>query len=357
MRRNKKIASLILSAALATSAGTLTALAGTTGVAAIDFSLEQSGIGPMAGTTQLSSDTASSNEVYNLPSGAAVSDAGSLDTGNFSATGAAANLPNGGTQSQPAGSGQLTNESLSYDDSINTQFLKGTYTAATGAVIIGPESAINTENLTSEQNSALDQYFQNSVIVGNSIGNGFALYTKKHSDDPVLRNFQSLTANGFYIEGAFEDISTTSRHPFYQGQQRFVWDSIKLMGAKHVFLSFGTTEVQFPTVLADYQKLINQIKAVNPDVDITVISATYIYPGKYYGTMTSANVKSFNQSMEQICIANGWNFINVADRLKDQNGDLNPIYSSDEYIHQNDQAYDIWTAALKELGLKKLGMA
>ncbi len=218
-----------------------------------------------------------------------------------------------------------------------------------------PASGISTPGFSADD--ALDELFRNSVIVGNSIGNGFALYTKKHTDDPVLKNFQSLTANGFYIEGAFEDISSTSRHPFYMGQQRYVWDAIQLMGAKHVFLSFGTTEVQYPSVLEDYQRLINQIKAVNPDVDITVISATYIYPGKYYGTMTSANVKKFNTAMEQICAANGWGFINVADLLADANGDLNPIYSSDEYIHQNDLAYDIWTNSLKEYGLRKLGLA
>ena len=216
-------------------------------------------------------------------------------------------------------------------------------------------SVISTPGFSTDD--ALDQLFRNSVIVGNSIGNGFALYTKKHTDDPVLKNFQSLTANGYYIEGAFEDISSTSRHPFYMGQQRYVWDAIQLMGAKHIFLSFGTTEVQYPSVLEDYQRLINQIKAVNPDVDITVISATYIYPGKYYGTMTSANVKKFNTAMEQICAANGWGFINVADLLADANGDLNPIYSSDEYIHQNDLAYDIWTNSLKEYGLRKLGLA
>ncbi len=322
MRRNNKIASLIMSAALITCAGSFGSLAAATGVSAIDFSAYNQGAGPGTGTAP------SSPVAYADITGSAVQSA------------------------------QTTQQATtSYDEAINAQFRLGTYTAATGAVIIGPVSAIDTSSLSAAQTTALDQYFQNSVIVGNSIGNGFALYTKKHTDDPVLKNFQSLTANGFYIEGAFEDISDTSRHPFYRGQQRYVWDSIQLMGAKHVFLSFGTTEVQFTSVLDDYQKLINQIKAVNPDVDITVISATYIYPGKYYGTMTSANVKSFNQSMEQICAANGWSFINVADRLADANGDLDPVYSSDEYIHQNDQAYDIWTAALKEYGLKKLGMA
>ena len=216
-------------------------------------------------------------------------------------------------------------------------------------------SGISTPGFSTDD--ALDQLFQNSVIVGNSIGNGFANYTKKHTDDPVLKNFKSLTANGFSIERAFEDISTKSYHPMYMGQQRYIWDSIKLIGAKHVFLSFGTTEVQVPTVLEDYQMLINQIKAVNPDVDITVISATYICPGRYYGTMTSANVKKFNTAMEQICAQNGWGFINVADLLADANGDLNPIYSAGDDIHQNDLAYDIWTNSIKEYGLKKLGLA
>ena len=312
MRRMKKLATLALSAALVTGTGVFPALAASTGAQGIDLSSYNSSFGPMPGSTEASATPET-------------------------------------TENEAAAS---TLESLQA-----AQAALGTYTAQTGAIVIGPVSAIDTSALTDSQNTALDELFQNSVIIGNSIGNGFALYTKKHTEDPVLKNFQSLTANGYYIEGAFETISATSRHPFYRGQQRFVWDSVQLMGAKHVFLSFGTTEVQYPSVIEDYQKLINQIIAVNPGVDITVISATYIYPGKYYGTMTSPNVKKFNTTMEQVCIANGWNFINVADRLKDENGDLNPVYSSDEYIHQNDLAYDIWTAALKEYGLKKLGMA
>ncbi|WP_049962217.1 GDSL-type esterase/lipase family protein [Oribacterium sp. FC2011] len=232
----------------------------------------------------------------------------------------------------------------------------GNYSSdASAAAGTMPGTGISTPGFSVDD--ALDQFFQNSVIVGNSIGKGFGLYAYDHKEDPVLKNFQALTANGFSIQRAFDGISTTSYHPMYMGQQRYVWDSIQLMGAKHVYLSFGTTEVQVPTVLEDYQRLINQIKAVNPDVDITVISATYIYPGKYHGTMTSANVKAFNIAMEQICAQNGWGFINVADLLADANGDLNPIYSNDEYIHQNDLAYDIWTNSLKEYALKKLGLA
>ncbi|SFG16552.1 GDSL-type esterase/lipase family protein [Oribacterium sp. WCC10] len=312
MRGMRKLAMLALSTAIITNAG-ISSLAATTGASGIDLDTYQSGqFGPGVGGDSVQSEASATSEA------SAAADA--------------------------AYAAQVAQASL------------GTYVSSSGAVIIGPVSAIDTSNLTEEQNQALDHLFQNSVIIGNSIGNGFALYTKKHAEDPVLKNFQALTANGYYIEGAFDSISTTSRHPFYRGQQRFVWDSVQLMGAKHVFLSFGTTEVQYPDVIEDYQKLIDQIVAVNPDVDITIFSATYIYPGKYYGTMTSPNVKKFNTTMEQVCAARGWNFINVADRLKDENGDLNPVYSSDEYIHQNDQAYDIWTAALKEYGLKKLGL-
>ena len=314
MRRMKNLAALMLSTALVTNLGAVPALAAA-GAQGIDLnSYNSSANGPMGNAASETAGTEASQEI---------------------------------SESTEASQNSMQ----------EAQMALGTYMTETGSIVIGPVSAIDTSALTEAQNAALDELFQNSVIVGNSIGNGFANYTKARTEDPVLKNFQSLTANGYYIEGAFENISTSSRHPFYRGQQRFVWDSIQLMGAKHVFLSFGTTEVQYPTVIEDYQKLINQIIAVNPGVDITVISATYIYPGKYYGTMTSANVKKFNTTMEQVCVANGWNFINVADRLKDENGDLNPAYSVDEYIHQNDLAYDIWTAALKEYGLKKLGLA
>ena len=305
MRQMKKIAALTLGTLLFACVCSFGSLAAATGISAVDFGSSNSGYTSTAGLMP----AAGLNSTSGLAAAAGLTPTAGLTP--------AAGLTSTAGLTPAAGIGT---PGFSYDD-------------------------------------ALDQLFRNSVIVGNSIGNGFAMYTRKHTDDPVLKNFQSLTANGFYIEGAFEDISSTSRHPFYMGQQRYVWDSIKLMGAKHVFLSFGTTEVQYPTVLEDYQRLINQIKSVNPDTDITVISATYIYPDKYYGTMTSANVKAFNTAMEQICAQNGWGFINVADLLADANGDLNPVYSSDEYIHQNDLAYDIWTSSLKAYGLKKLGLA
>ena len=53
---------------------------------------------------------------------------------------------------------------------------------------------------------------------------------------------------------------------------------------------------------------------------------------------------------------NGLGFVNIADSLADENGDLAAEYCSDEFAHQNAQAYDIWVSVLRDYAKGQLEM-
>ena len=205
---------------------------------------------------------------------------------------------------------------------------------------------------TLEQNQLLYQYFKNSVIVGDSIGCGWGLQCLKNSSDPVMGNFQSLAYPGFCIHSAFDASIEEAGTPMYKGARRPVWESLQLMAAEHpgetthVYLHFGYKDQKWTDTPEMYVQLIQTLKQYVPDSDYTIIGASYMYPGKNGAPYTSANIKALNLKMQNYAKANGWGYLNVGDLLANENGDLEPSYCSDKFMHITPEAYEIWRKAL-----------
>ena len=52
---------------------------------------------------------------------------------------------------------------------------------------------------------------------------------------------------------------------------------------------------------------------------------------------------------------NGWGFVNISPLLSDGEGNLKDEYCSDGFLHQNPEAYKIWTQVLRQYVGKLLG--
>ena len=98
--------------------------------------------------------------------------------------------------------------------------------------------------------------------------------------------------------------------------------------------------------VSNYDDLIDNIKA-NADVEVYIISATYVIEGGEKGKVTSANLRKLNEALIDYCEDEDIEFINFADALADSNGNLASEYCSDGYVHQTNAAYDMWTALLR----------
>ncbi len=202
----------------------------------------------------------------------------------------------------------------------------------------------------------IGNFFKDSVLVGDSVALGFSNYAAKHSSLPIFQNLQFLTAGSFSVHNAFSAISSKSKHPMYRGQQRYIWDSINMMGAKHAYTFFGLNDLYagVENTAAKYLQLLMQIKAVNPDIDYTIISTTPMYRGSEKKGLNNANIRALNASMAQIAAENGWGFIDVASLLTDSDGCLAKQYCSDSYVHETNAAYVIWQTALEKYAEDRL---
>ncbi len=206
------------------------------------------------------------------------------------------------------------------------------------------------EEAREENADEIDAYFDDSVFVGDSIMLGFRNYAMKRQDT-FLSRMNFLAAGSFSANNALWDVGEKSVHPVYQGEQRQIWDSISMMGSKKVFIMLGMNDLNITGLEGSceiYQELIGKIKESNPDVEIHIMSMTYILKGEDVGKLENNAIREFNGMLREMAEGNGWGFVDVAEALADENGDLAAEYCSDGFAHQNPEAYDVWVSVLRK---------
>lgn len=215
----------------------------------------------------------------------------------------------------------------------------------------GEDAEGDDEGEAVEENAEeIDAYFDDSVFVGDSIMLGFRNYAMKRQET-FLSRLNFLAAGSYSANNALWDVDEKSVHPVYQGEQRQVWESISLMGSKKVFLMLGMNDLNITGVEGScekYEELIGKIKEKNPDAEIIIMSMTYVLKGKETGKLQNDTIREYNEMLKEMAEKNGWGYVDVAEALADENGDLAAEYCSDEFAHQNPEAYDVWVSVLRK---------
>ncbi|MBQ7535756.1 MAG: hypothetical protein IJT43_09090 [Stomatobaculum sp.] len=212
------------------------------------------------------------------------------------------------------------------------------------------EAAAETEapapQVTEEQ---VNTFYQDAVFVGDSIMEDFQLYCRQRKTDPFLQQFRFLARTSFSLHNAFMPISKKSKMPIYQGEQRYIWDSVRMVGAKTVYMMFGQNDLDMGNDSVEkYCAVISKIKEQSPDAQFVIMSMTYTLAGKGKGPINNDNIRAFNEAMKNTAAQNGWGFIDLSTPTSDGNGNLRPEYCSDHYVHHTNAAYRVWETVLKE---------
>lgn len=202
----------------------------------------------------------------------------------------------------------------------------------------------------------IDAYFDQTVLVGDSVMMGFRNYAMRRANT-YLGRIQFLASGSFSVHNALWPVNAKSVHPIYQGQKRQVWESLGMIQPKRVFMFFGLNDMNMGTLedtCALYAQVIANIKNTCPDTEIHLMSMTYTLRGKGKGNLTNPNIRVFNEMLKQMARDNGWGFVDIANPLADANGDLAPAYCSDHYVHQTNAAYDVWSVVLRDYARSQL---
>lgn len=266
----------------------------------------------------------------------------------------------GATTTAPASS-QAVIPAAPTGSTTTTSASAATTTSISGSLNGAPTGVPETQpvqELLPPTEDEIANYFQGAYVTGDSVAYGFQLYANRQkANSAILQNLGFLTRGSFSAHNAFMAISKKSVHPTYQGAQHHIWDSLQMVGAKHVFMFFGLNDLNIGGVDSTvdyYVRLINQIRVVNPDIAFTIISTTPMYQGSEKGKLTNANIDALNARMQALCTENGWGYLDIASHLKAANGTLAAQYCSDHYVHETNAAYAIWLQCFHDYAQEKL---
>ena len=208
----------------------------------------------------------------------------------------------------------------------------------------------------------LDEYFRDSVFIGNSIMVHFYNYVsaKRATYSDFLGKCKFLAASAYSPKLEFDSNPQTQYMIKYQGEYMHVWDAVQKMGAKTAYVSLMAlnelglhpnatcAEDTFDNMV----RMLDKIKEVNPGINIVVLSNTYMVNTFNYKNLNNKNIYKLNSLMLDYCTANNIAFLDVTTPLT-VDGYLKTSYcidpdpNSGNGCHLQQKCYNSWVAVLR----------
>lgn len=206
---------------------------------------------------------------------------------------------------------------------------------------------------TTVSNEPVDgEFFDDAVFIGDSVSLKLNYYVDKIRDNiglECLGDATFLCSGSLSFGNSLWDIDAENNvHPSYQGTQYLLPDGVQATGKSKVFIMLGMNDFSLYGIddtITNAKTMIDAIIEKNPNATIYLQSVTPILKTAQYGDFTNANVEELNKRYKALCEENGWNFLDVASVLKDEEGCLPANYCSDpdaQGIHFTDEACEIW---------------
>ena len=205
--------------------------------------------------------------------------------------------------------------------------------------------------------SDIDTYFENSVIVGNSVIVHFLLWLRNrrfYCGDDFMGGMQVFASSAY---GAYCNNlpKITKYHPEYNGVQYNIADGVAAMGVDTVYLSVMTLNDMGHRGLTNcYNDNVQMIESVikkNPKVKVVIISSTYLTKGYNGKNLNNKNISILNNMILDYCDENGLDFLDISTANMTYDGYLRSdlcIDKSGVGCHVSNNAYCVWTAVFRD---------
>lgn len=225
------------------------------------------------------------------------------------------------------------------------------------------DGSIDAETFNSILSSGMvseNAFFANSVFVGDSLTVGFENYCRTH-DSIATDTTYFLARVSCSAQAAISDSALTKHAkimPVYNGTVQYIEDSVAQMpDVTKLFICYGINDLTGSTpeqFVANLQTLIGRITEKSPALQVYVISVPCVAANVNNGCLNNQNIQTANLLLQDACTMNGWGFINLSEYLMGEDCSLRPEYCSDNYVHENSKAYQVWNKVLKDYAFMEI---
>ncbi len=193
-----------------------------------------------------------------------------------------------------------------------------------------------------------DDFFNGAIFVGDSITQNLRNYAiRARLEQPTLLGDARFYASAKY--GLQHAASTYKRFLYFEGNSYTLPELIMETGAEKVFIMLGLNNwagTQIERCVDFYQTAVENMRAVNPDIQIYIQSCTPVVTIGQFSEVNNENVDAFNAALRIRCEEIGVHYVDVSTPLKDETNGLPRAYSKDNYVHMNPTGAAAWVDAL-----------
>lgn len=195
-----------------------------------------------------------------------------------------------------------------------------------------------------EPKETLKEFFDNAAFIGDSV----TLKLRNYNTE-----FGALGDATFLCQGSYSVAHAVNNTMYlsYQGEDMTPQDALKACGVNKVFILLGMNDIGLYGVdetITNWGKLIENIRNVNPELDIYIQSGTPIYYQGETGGLTNAKMDEYNQKLQAFAQANDCVYVDIATPMKDSNNGLAKAYCSDDFVHMTNPGCALWFEIISE---------
>ena len=194
-----------------------------------------------------------------------------------------------------------------------------------------------------ESERVTSAYFDDAVFIGDSLTTGIQLYN-------ILPDTTVLASVGININNIFTNEVISDGN----GGQQTILDAAKDIQPVKIYTMLGTNGLKGlgpEETVRYYRQLVQQLKADHPDSIIYVQSLMpineEIFAANYGYELTNAEIDECNELLMQMAGEEEVYFVNCAEAIKDENGELPAEFTTDG-LHFRGEYYNKWIDYLKE---------
>lgn len=223
----------------------------------------------------------------------------------------------------------------------------------------GEESKPIVEIVTDEQLDAgyLDEWFNGSVLVGDSLSAGFSGYVQneRYLKHPCLGDMKIVSASALTLKKAMEcEQKIRNRELKYRTRYMTICEVIEATETNRLFINLGVSDVRWYTpeqFIEAYDTLIEIVKTSYPDIEIYIHSIVPMIESYAKSVnVTAEQNMEINEWLKAYCEEKGYGYIEIADPVRDENGYLARDCSASDYrFHLNKKGKEFWVRSLREV--------
>jgi lysophospholipase L1-like esterase len=189
------------------------------------------------------------------------------------------------------------------------------------------------------QPEAEDAFFSDAAFVGNSLMDGF-------------RMFSGLTTCDYYAATSMTvvGISSTAAITLDNGNAGTIMQGLAQKEYGKVYVLLGINEIGFEVSYFKelYGDMLDEIRDIQPDADIYVLSLTPVsaYKSSTSDIFTMTRVNSYNEALYELAGEKDCYYLDICSALSDETGYLPSDVTSDG-VHFSAAHYKVWLDYVK----------